>query len=951
MAYQFSLPTDLQLISLKLANELQAGASGKVTRIIGFQVTLLEIFDHEIKKNSKLGYCDFELAFICFDVTVALYHMNKSLTAVRTEALIQSVKELIDKKTFDFDSIKGYLEEHANNDVASTIPKISEDLLLQRFQNLTADKVSSKVEQVPTMAESSSIQSILETFKYNECITSKQLHDILANSQFTGRVLLIDYRTRKEFDYNHINFVDLVQIDPSWVNGLEMGSGDKELTDQDLEQRLQMLMPEDQFKKFQKRSQYELVVIYNLKYGPTEWLTAQNKNKKFEILQNLLLDGVVSGVPSSSPFTKLIDFITFRNKYLSSRLKRHPVYLGGGISNWFEEFGATSITKSSIGINGGNGSQNGNSDVVALSRPEASMSRNGLYSSPSINSHSSRRSSYNGGTGQMNGNLLDLTRSSSPYLKNFSDYISTATSTGTPLSMPLTSSVLDSESATPYYGANLKYETPKYYGNVSSQSSVGIINNERRTSNSLSKLIPSTPVLSSTTPSQYKPSSVPSTSVNSPKFKDSSPVPSPKPTVLSQPSISPIKFLEQYATGLTNLGNSCYMNCVLQCLGATPQLTSFFFPTLLNAPKDPSSDSSAIQTSYRRHINVNNKLGSKGILTTNFVTLLTNMFSNNGKFFTPMNFKKVIGSLSPGGQFASFDQQDCLEFLNFILDGLHEDLNQMAIKDPKEKKAIMELTTEQEKTREFLPVRLASTIEWERYLKLNFSVIVDYFQGQYLSQLRCLECGLTSTTYNAFQILSLPIPEKLGSNTTITLDDCLKEFVNTELLDNNNKWHCPRCKKFTKLTKKISITRLPQVLIIHFKRFKVSPHTGYMDKMNNMINYPVNDILDLTSYWPEVGTTMLNQDPSHLMPKEKEQQILSTLPTRNQKPPFRYKLYGVVNHFGTLSTGHYTSYVYKESDAKNKRGWCYFDDAKITYNCKESQVLTPSAYCLFYERI
>ena len=107
---------------------------------------------------------------------------------------------------------------------------------------------------------------------------------------------------------------------------------------------------------------------------------------------------------------------------------------------------------------------------------------------------------------------------------------------------------------------------------------------------------------------------------------------------------------------------------------------------------------------------------------------------------------------------------------------------------------ITELTPEQEKNREILPVRLASTIEWERYLKLNFSIIVDYFQGQYLSQLKCLECGFTSTTYNAFSILSLPIPEKLNKLMKVSLDECLQEFVTTELLDDNNKWYCPNCK-------------------------------------------------------------------------------------------------------------------------------------------------------------
>ena len=60
---------------------------------------------------------------------------------------------------------------------------------------------------------------------------------------------------------------------------------------------------------------------------------------------------------------------------------------------------------------------------------------------------------------------------------------------------------------------------------------------------------------------------------------------------------------------------------------------------------------------------------------------------------------------------------------------------------------------------------------------------------------------------------------------------------------------------------------------------------------------------------------------------------------------------GVANHFGDPTAGHYTAYVRKMSDAKKTREWCYFDDSKVTYNCKESQVLNKNAYCLFYQRI
>ncbi|EMG49960.1 Ubiquitin carboxyl-terminal hydrolase [Candida maltosa Xu316] len=323
------------------------------------------------------------------------------------------------------------------------------------------------------------------------------------------------------------------------------------------------------------------------------------------------------------------------------------------------------------------------------------------------------------------------------------------------------------------------------------------------------------------------------------------------------------------------------------------------------------------------------------------------MLRNNGKSFSPSKFKKIMGGLSPGGQFATYNQQDCVEFLNFLLDALHEDLNQVSITDPNERKKITELSPEQEKSRETLPPRLASTIEWERYLKLNFSVIVDYFQGQHLSQLKCLQCGFTSTTYNAFSILSLPIPQKLNLSEKVTLQECLREFVATELLDDDNKWYCPQCEKFTRSTKTIAITRLPQVLIVNFNRFKMTS-TGGFNKLETFVTYPVNEVLDLTPYWADVGSTV---NTTNNMTVEQERELLKSFPTRNQSPPFKYKLFGVANHFGNLTTGHYTSYVYKESDAKRPRNWCYFDDSKVTFNVSPKEVVNKNAYCLFFQRV
>lgn len=901
---------ELRSLSSSMTNDL-ISSTRKIPKLLGHQVSLIEIFTHESKKLEKLGYCDYELALVSFDISVALYKFCEKAVTIETKGFLDDIKVTLASKKSKYEHLieafSGTPKTEESNDTNG-----STDPLLARFNNL---KSPSPLESEDGPQGSHTEVINIDTFKYKEFINPAELHELLFLEGYSSKsVLLIDFRTRKEFNYNHINYSEVVNIEPGWVNSL-LGSLKEahDIVDQTLEARLEMLLPSEQYKRFLKRFTYDLVVVYNLRYGP-----GIEEEDRFTSLKNLLINGDSNGIAVQCPIQKLIDIITYKNKYISSKLKRHPCILAGGVKAWYDMFGEKYILKTNA--------------TQILARPEASLSRGGSESSiPRRNNNKTPEES------------ISPERSSSPYLKNFGEYLSTAKSTNTPISNSFSPSTLMAATTS----------------NINSNTSSSIQNSTNLRSSSLGGSFIDGEKLNSSPPQQQKPklasssprrgsnSSVSNLSQTFTNSLSSSKSSSTNESSVTSKNNNTIKFLEQYTTGLTNLGNSCYMNCILQCLAATPQLTKFFFPNISSS----SLPSSSSLQSYRQHINVNNKLGSKGILTTNFVNLLMNMFTNVGKYFTPTSFKKVVGSLSPGQQFATFDQQDCIEFLNFILDGLHEDLNQMLISDPEEKKTILELTPEQEKTREFLPVRLASTIEWERYLKLNFSIIVDFFQGQYLSQLKCLECGLTSTTYNAFLILSLPIPEKLGSLKDVLLHDCLEGFVTTELLDDDNKWHCPSCKRFTKLTKKITITRLPQVLIIHFKRFKINSN-GYFNKLDTFINYPVNDVLDLTSYWPDVGTSVNgNLKSNEKISKEKEKQILSTLPTRNQQPPFRYKLYGVANHFGNLSTGHYTSYVYKQSDSKKTRDWCYFDDAKVTYNCKESQVLNRNAYCLFYQRI
>ncbi|KAF9320695.1 ubiquitin-specific protease doa4 [Podila horticola] len=347
-------------------------------------------------------------------------------------------------------------------------------------------------------------------------------------------------------------------------------------------------------------------------------------------------------------------------------------------------------------------------------------------------------------------------------------------------------------------------------------------------------------------------------------------------------------------TGLTNLGNTCFMNSVIQCLIATPPLSRFF-----------------LDGSFKRYINMRNVLGTQGRLAEAFSDLIRSMWSGQSLVVSPTSFRYAIAGFAP--QFKGTEQHDSQEFLSFLLDGLHEDLK----RDPRPPPPGDNEGSEADEVRmEKLPEYEASEIAWQRYLRRDDSIVVSLFQGQFKNRLCCSKCGKTSTTYNAFMYLALPIKAKVSGRQPQTLASCLNNFVEPEIMEGDNAWNCPNCKKPRKATKHLTISRVPNVLLIQLKRF--SSDGPFKNKIKAMVQYPIQD-LDLTKYLPKRAG----------FPPE----------------PAIYDLYAVSNHSGEVSSGHYTACVRGEAPGS----WTNFDDTRVS-PCDKSVAVSEHGYTLFYVR-
>jgi len=144
--------------------------------------------------------------------------------------------------------------------------------------------------------------------------------------------------------------------------------------------------------------------------------------------------------------------------------------------------------------------------------------------------------------------------------------------------------------------------------------------------------------------------------------------------------------------------------------------------------------------------------------------------------------------------------------------------------------------------------------------------------------------------------------------------DCVQLFTIEEKLGPNDPWYCPKCKQFQRAMKKLDLWKLPQILVVHLKRFQY--HGKYSrEKLGTPVEFPIEN-LDLTSFVKS-----------------------------KQEKPVLYDLFAISNHFGGLGGGHYTCQA--KNSITNK--WYNFDDSSVSETNIDS-TKNSQAYLLFYQR-
>ena len=587
--------------------------------------------------------------------------------------------------------------------------------------------------------------------------------------------------------------------------------------------------------------------------------------------------------------------------------------------------------------------------------------------------------------------------------------------------------------------------------------------------------------------------------------------------------------------GLNNLGNTCFMNSALQCLSHATPLTRYF-----------------LTNQYKQDVNTSNPIGTGGKLAMAYESMITSLWNSKKQTsVSPKQLKRAIALFAP--RFAGTAQQDSQEFLAFLLDGLHEDLNRV-LNPPYIEKA--DVTQEDD-------LKVASAEAWDAHCQRNQSIVMDSFYGQFKSTCICPNCKRISVSFDAFNHVSLEIPqlsrfgkvipiilfrtggatielpmrygvvagkdarvldvksslarlsgidvgnlaicdvyqssiyeifdnnkpvsginnddiivayeidaytssfihavasqtvlggavgrsaigyplfvsfsveytcqqiykhfqqhlaylgnsggdsfqikltqrggppeqvfpmagtselspyipidsnEKLTSflpencaqtflftsiewnqqampnnlfnnyiehpslqkavkkhnamlKKTLTLDHCLENFTQPERLDEDNKWYCSKCKDHVRAEKTMTLWRLPNILVIHLKRFEFR-NALRREKLECFVDYPLEG-LDMSKYCAASSTG--------IPLGEKEFVIDDDIPAT-------YDLFGVVNHYGRMGFGHYNAYARRWNEKVMEDDWILFDDSSVRSSILKNDVVSNSGYLLFYRR-
>ena len=322
--------------------------------------------------------------------------------------------------------------------------------------------------------------------------------------------------------------------------------------------------------------------------------------------------------------------------------------------------------------------------------------------------------------------------------------------------------------------------------------------------------------------------------------------------------------------GLKNLGCICYMNSIMQQIYMVPT----FRYAIMSADDGESPNPSS---SYNYSIDDDNLLHQLQKMFT-YLTF-SNKMDYNPKDFC-FSYKDFDGS-----PINVRTQQDSQEFYNNLCDKIENSLKKTKYK----------------------------------------YIVSDVFTGKTCSTVLCENCKHISYRFEDYYNLTLEV--KNINN----LKDSLNKLNVPEIIDD---FKCSNCEQKVRINKVTSLNKLPNVLVVHLKRFYLNYETCYTEKINSKFEFPTK--LNLKHFCVEEVIKNLPKSTDNGKNENENKDAALDIYSREDEY-YEYELKGINVHTGTADGGHYFSFIDVNRDGKNnkidektKGNWLQFNDSHVS---------------------
>ena len=358
--------------------------------------------------------------------------------------------------------------------------------------------------------------------------------------------------------------------------------------------------------------------------------------------------------------------------------------------------------------------------------------------------------------------------------------------------------------------------------------------------------------------------------------------------------------------GLQNLGATCYMNAVLQCIAHFHEISEEIL-TWYKYSNDPNKKNKKLSYEFAE---VLNNLYIEH-LNQNQNNNIYNYKSNN-KSYAPSKFKQIVGELNP--LFRGIQANDSKDIMNFIIEKMHDELNALRPNNIKNKDEYIQDQTNLLQTFNFFKTEFAIN---------HHSVLSDYLYGVQKSITLCCNCNTMIYNFQAYNFLIFPLldvknfiymnnfqnPFFIMQNYVLNLIDCFKYFQKIDVFTGPNQIYCNRCRCLRNANYCTLLYNVPTILCIVLNRGK--------DNKDFLENINFGSQLDLTDFLQDKNDFGL------------------------------YYLIGVVVHVGDSSmSGHFFAYCRSHFTSP----WYKYNDSIVTLSNEKEIYSVGKPYILFYHK-